>query len=161
MLSPLPLVVLSFILIGFSSCSFDNEYNSYADIPDYTWESKESLVYDIEIDEPGHKKFDLYYDIRYGLQYPFRNLYIVYSLSDTLGNPIKEGRQNLLLFEDKTGRPKGDGLGDIFDYEFLSLEGIELPHGKYKLSVSQIMRQEKLPYIMSFGIKIKENTLSK
>lgn len=144
-------------MICLQACELDIVYNSYIDIEDYVWKSDKTLIFNIEIDDSSSIGFDVFYDLRYGIQYPYKNLFISYALKDSTGKIVDEGMQNLLLFEDKTGRPKGDGLGDIFDYEFNAFKQLDLSQKKYSLEINQYMREQDLPYIMSLGVKIKKS----
>lgn len=148
------LVLILCLASAFQSCNFNNVVNEKIDIPDYVWKSDFVLSYELRI--PETDKYSISYDVRYGVQYPYRNVYISYELLDSTGEAIDEGLQNLTLFEEKTGKPLGDGLGDIFDYNFLAFEELEMDQGLYTLKIHHLMREEELPFVMSFGIQVRK-----
>ena len=66
--------------------------------------------------------------------------------------------EELILFDSKTGKPLGDGLGDIFDHKFKikSLSNYRFPKaGEYTFSVEQNMRQDPLLGVMSVGVSVE------
>ena len=52
--------------------------------------------------------------IRYSNRYRFQNLYVTRILEDRRGRKLDSTLVNLQMFDEKTGRPLGSGLGDIF-----------------------------------------------
>ena len=62
-----------------------------------------------------------------------------------------------MLFDQKTGKPLGDGLGDIYDHKVISSRSFMFPtKGKYTIKLKQYMRQDPLPYIMSMGVSVEK-----
>jgi gliding motility-associated lipoprotein GldH len=65
---------------------------------------------------------------------------------------------NIDLFEPKTGKPLGSGLGDIFDHRQLLLDDYKFPNsGKYTISFQQYMRVDSLTNIRSMGVRIEKS----
>ena len=58
-------------------------------------------------------------------------------------------------FDKKTGKPLGDGLGDLFDRSISIFENQQFSYvGDYTFKVKQFMRMEYLPGVHSFGLKV-------
>ena len=59
----------------------------------------------------------------------------------------------------KTGKPYGDGLGDIFSHQ-LPLPALSnvrfLKRGKYTFKLRHYMRRDLLPEIVSMGLRIEK-----
>jgi gliding motility-associated lipoprotein GldH len=103
--------------------------------------------------------YNIYYNVRNANSYPYYNLYLTYYLMDEQGKQISARLQELTLLDPKTGKPLGDGLGDIFDHRIIALQNYKFPKpGKYTMKVKQYMRQDPLPAIMSVGIRVEKAT---
>lgn len=107
--------------------------------------------------EDARLNYNIYYNIRNAVTYPYYNLYVTYSLQDSTGKPLSSHLQNLILADSKTGKPLGNGLGDLFDHQILSLKNYRFPAaGSYTFRIKQYMRQDPLPLIMSVGIRVEK-----
>ena len=97
--------------------------------------------------------------IRTSVSYPYFNLYLNEALTGPDGKQISTSMDEVILFNEKTGKPYGDGLGDIFDNR-VSMPKLEKykfdKPGKYKLSIGHNMRPDPLTGIMSIGLEIVE-----
>ena len=62
------------------------------------------------------------------------------------------------LFEQKTGRPLGSGIGDIYDHQLwlLSSYGFDEP-GEYTIRLQQYMRLDSLEHILSIGLRVQSS----
>ena len=101
-------------------------------------------------------EYNLYYNVRNSLSYPYHNLYIRHTLEDSLGNMLSSALQNMDLFDPVTGKPVGEGLGDIFDHQILAISDQKFPkNGWYRFKMQQFMRQDSLPLILSVGLRVE------
>lgn len=147
--------LLHLISIGLISCSGNRVYDDYVDLNQGIWHVDSLTAFQFEIPSDT-SEYTLSYNVRYAAGYPYYNLYITYYLEDSVGETISSELQEIILFDKKTGKPLGDGLGDIFDREVLIFSGLKFPyHGEYTYKVKQFMRTEELAGIMSFGLKIE------
>lgn len=122
-----------------------------------TWHKDSVLTFMFRVDDI-HKSYNFYMNIRNTLNYPFQNIYVNYSLEDTLGNIYEKDLINLQLFDRITGKPLGSGLGDIFDHQELFLETYSFNNpGVYMLKMEQYMRRDELPEVVSAGMRIEFN----
>lgn len=121
-----------------------------------TWKINEPQEFEFRIDDP-EKKYNLYYNVRNSLDYPYSRIFVTYHLQDSLGNELQSKLDAQNLFDQKTGAPFGtSNLGDIYDHQFLLLNEYEfkLP-GKYKLKLVQFTRQDTLKGILAIGARVE------
>ncbi len=154
MKSGLSFVCLMFVLMSISSCDFDKIYDDYVDLENQVWHVDSLPHFQFEV-EDASKSYQIEYKVRYALGYPYQNLYVTYYLEDDDDNLISSDLQEIILFDSKTGEPKGSGLGDIFDHQVEGLPSVKFPKaGQYHFRLKQFMRQEELPFIISIGIAV-------
>jgi gliding motility-associated lipoprotein GldH len=103
------------------------------------------------------KKYNLYYNVRNSLEYPFARIFVNYSLTDSTETEISKQLLSNYLFDQKTGRPLGrSGLGDVYDNQFLILENkIFKKPGTYKFQLVQFNRLDTLTGILAVGFRIE------
>ena len=129
-------------------------YEQNRDFSEKFWLVDEIPEFEFEITETS-RGYDLFYNIRNSISYPYHNLYVKYTLEDSLGNVVSSKLQNMDLFDPVTGKPYGDGLGDIFDHRMLALQDQKFEQaGTYSFKVQQFMRQDTLPMILSVGLRV-------
>jgi len=145
--------LLCFLVI---SCESNAIYKSFEDLKDTNWYIKTVPSFTFEVKDETIP-YDIYLLIRNASQYPYNNLYITRYIYGPDNKVISTRLEEVILFNPKTGRPAGKGLGDIFDNKFISSRGYKFPKkGKYTIKLKQYMRQDPLPYIMSVGISIEK-----
>ena len=137
------------------ACDTSRMYEMNYDLPNKVWVSDSVLNFQFEI-ENIDQPTNLYYNIRNTLSYPFQNLYVKYTLQDTLGNVYDQNLINQDLFDVKTGRPLGSGLGDVFDHQFELLKNYKFDRtGKYEVLLQHYMRPDTLKDVISVGIRLE------
>ena len=151
------IICLTFVCVSLWYCTPRDDFKAIHDLKGSEWpiDSLHEFTFTIE---DASKSYDIYYLIRNATAYPFYNLYIKRTLTDSTGKEMSKSMDELLLFEAKTGVPLGDGLGDIFDHKFkiASLSNYRFPKpGVYTFGVEQYMRQDPLLGIMSVGVSIE------
>ncbi len=147
-----------FLLLLMSACDFDKIYDDYVDMDNQVWHVDTLPHFQFEVLD-NSLPYQIDYKIRYALGYPYQNLYVTYYLEDEEENLVSSDLQEIVLFDSKTGEPRGSGLGDIFDYEVTGLSEVTFPNaGKYHFRLKQFMRQEELPFVMSVGIAVRPVT---
>lgn len=144
------------LVLGCWSCSDQTVFKANVDFPDNKWYIKSTPSFSFEIDDPS-AAYNLYYNVRNGLSYPYYNLYVTRYLYDANGKLISSKLDELLLADAASGRPLGSGLGDIFDHKILALKQYKFPQkGKYTFKIAQYMRQNPLPEVVSVGLSIEK-----
>ena len=131
-------------------------YEENIDIEDKTWLANDTLSFSFKVEEKANM-YDVYYNVRNTITYPYQNLYVNYTLQNTAGDTIRKDLINMTLFDPKTGKPFGNGLGDIFSHQFRVMSQYQFPDtGVYHFKLNQFMRRDSLPEILSVGVSIKD-----
>jgi gliding motility-associated lipoprotein GldH len=150
------------LLVGlgvlFFRCGSSRVYEQNIDLKNARWYADSVLVYSFDIKD-ANIAYNLLYNIRNSLQYPYYNLYVTYYLEDAQGKQLSTELQNITLMDAKTGKPFGSGLGDIFSHqlEIPNLTRFKFPKaGRYTFKVKQYMRQDPLLGVVSFGLKVEQ-----
>ncbi|SDJ78226.1 gliding motility-associated lipoprotein GldH [Catalinimonas alkaloidigena] len=152
------LVLCAWLALG--ACDPSRVYEENQEIPDYLWYEDSLAVFEFEIPDAS-QPYNLYYNVRNSLNYPYYNLYVTYYLEDSTGKEIASRLQEMVLMDPRTGEPYGSGLGDIFDHQILALPGFTFPYaGPYTLKIKQYMRENPLPEVMSVGLRIEKGDAS-
>ena len=151
------LFVLLAFAIGLAACDARRVYEYNQDFDDRSWKVADTARFEFIIKDPG-KKYNLYYNIRNSLDYPYARLFVQFSLRDSVGAELQKRLVSAFLFDQKTGKPQGSsGLGDVYDHQFPLINDFEfnLP-GKYKLDMEQFMRMDTLPGVLAVGLRVEE-----
>lgn len=144
-------LILVFLLF-LSSCTPDFLYAKYEGIENQKWtyEDVKSFTFTVE---NTMSEYQFFSSIRYGISYPYRNMYLQYSLlqnADTIAKDIAE----VQLMDAKTGMPLGEGGNRIFYIAFPLMTRTFDKTGKYELTLRQYMRKDTLPHIYNVGLLI-------
>jgi gliding motility-associated lipoprotein GldH len=147
-------------LLTLAACNTSRVYEENSDFPDRVWTVENRPSFEFTIPD-STKTYNLLINVRNDLEYPYRNLYVQYTLKDSLQNTLERKLKNLMLFHPKTGKPYGDGLGDIFSHQLLLEENISFEtKGPYTIQLEQFMRTDSLTNILSSGIRIEKAKLA-
>jgi gliding motility-associated lipoprotein GldH len=100
-------------------------------------------------------EYDISFNIRNGIEYPHRNVYVYYTISDSTNKILDEELRDFQLFHPKSGYPFGNGSGNLREHHFNLLMDYKFPHeGQYKISFEQFMRYDSLPQVYSIGVHV-------
>lgn len=148
------LSVLTFTFL--SACDEGRVYEENVDFDNKKWVVDTVPSFEFKI-EDSSKPYNIYWNVRNTVAYPYRNLYLTYYIEDTTGRRITTDLHNMLLFEPKTGKPYGSGLGDIFSHQFMALPDFKFDQaGVYRVRLEQYMRTDTLPEIVSVGMRVED-----
>ncbi|WP_157558439.1 gliding motility lipoprotein GldH [Microscilla marina] len=143
-------------IIGLNACDSSRIFEQNVDIVQSKWYKDSVLKFTFEITDTL-SRYKFYYNIRNTVSYPFYNMYVTYYLVDSLDRRIASDLQNIDLMHPKTGKPYGDGLGDIFSHQLLALSNVKfLKRGKYTFKIKHYMRRDPLPEVVSMGLRIEK-----
>ena len=146
--------LLLVIFVSFA-CGRNRIYERNVKFSDRIWNKDSAALFDFEITDIN-ANYKFYFNLRNTILYPYQNIYLSYSLEDTLGNVYDSDLTNINLFNSKTGKPFGNGMGDIFDHQYLVIEDYQFNNpGMYLFRIKQYMRMDSLPEIMSVGLRIE------
>ena len=144
-------------ILLFSGCDSNRVYEDNIDFQNRIWSASDIKTFDFHIARPG-LRYNVYINLRNTSEYPHYNIYIRYTLKDTLQNNLKSELININLFDPKMGIPNGkSSAGDIFEHQQIMLDNFTFPDsGKYILSYQQYMRYDSLPEIISVGLRVEK-----
>ena len=139
-----------------SGCDGKTVYKSHKEIKDAQWYANEKPVFDVKIEDTT-SKYNVYYLLRSAVQYPYYNLYLTRKITGPDQKAISHELVELKISDETTGKPYGEGLGDLFDQKIPFLRDYTFPSsGVYRFEIGQSMRQNPLPFIMSIGICVEK-----
>lgn len=144
------------LLFSTLACTSEDGMKEIRDFNDYTWPINKPEVFEVNIKDIS-KPYTFRYIVRNAAGYPYYNLYLSQKLLDPSGAVIKNTTDEIILFDVKTGKPLGDGLGDMFDHKRIvpSLKKVVFTvPGKYKWILRHNMRPDVLPGILSIGAEV-------
>ncbi len=120
------------------------------------WIQKQPIQFEVTVPD-STAAYALYVVIRQNNAYPFYNLYFSPSIINSLGKPVQKGLAEAILYDPVTGKPKGDGFGDIYEKKFLVYPSLKFPsNGKYKIQIDQSMRVDTLAGMVSMGVVLEK-----
>jgi gliding motility-associated lipoprotein GldH len=143
------------LIISLLSCDSDAVFKDHTEIEEGLWYVKNEPAFTFEITDAS-KTYNIYYLVRNSISYPYYNLYLKRFLLNDKKKVVNEALNELILMDERTGKPLGDGLGDLFDHKIVALKNYRFPQaGKYTFKVQQYMRQDPLPAILSMGVSVE------
>lgn len=143
-----------------SGCDSSRVFENYIEFKERTWNIQEPVSFEFEINNT-QQQYNLYYEVRNSLDYPWQRIFVQYQLTDSTGAVLSNKLVSNYLFE-KSGEPLGrSGLGDVYDHRFLVLPNYSFTQrGKYKFTIQQENRQDTLAGVLAIGLRV-ETALSK
>lgn len=135
-----------------SSCTPDFFYAKYETLEHRNWIYEDVKSFTFEIDNTI-SEYQFFNCVRYGIAYPYRNMYVQYILlhnTDTLEKSIAD----VQLMNSQTGQPLGKGGSGIFYLAFPLMKRRFNKTGRYKVVLRQYMRKDTLPYLYNIGLLI-------
>lgn len=140
------------------SCTENRYYEENFDFSDRIWQMDESARFTFTIDDDS-SYYELYLNLRNDIKYPYRNIYIHYTLQDSTERALEKELQNIQLFEPKTGEPYGDGLSSIYSHQVLLKDSVLFPkEGQYTVELKQYMRTDSLQGVYSVGLRLDKQS---
>lgn len=146
---------LSLLILFIAGCDSGRVYESDFDFEEQSWNMDSIPAFQFVIEDTAPK--DIMLKIRNSLDFPFRNCYMTYSLTDSVGKVLMTELVNLELFDETTGKPFGKG-NSVFQHSEMILSGYNFPQpGTYSLSIAQYMRKTDLIGTYSVGVRVEES----
>lgn len=137
----------------FASCENNRIYESYNPISEEGWHKDSVLNYNFKI-EDSIKNYNLYFNMRNTVNYPYSNIWFFVSITPPQGKLLTDTVEFILA--DPTGRWFGRGHGKFRDNKLLYRNNIFFPDtGDYHFRIQQGMRDDLLNEINDFGIRVE------
>jgi len=148
------LFILAITAFLFAGCNEDVLVDEYHTLPVSGWEYKDVITDSFEVSEPGHYH-QLSANLRINGDYPYANFHVKMNITFP-DSSSKEYNVPLQLAE-KSGKWIGSGLGDVITFRIPVFHRKFLTQkGKYTVSISQDMRLESVPNIVSAGLRVEQ-----
>ncbi len=149
-------VIFLLLLVISVSCKEKTLFKAYEDVEDGLWPVDKKYTFQFEVSDTL-QSYNLYYLIRNAQQYPYYNLYLTREMKGPDGKTIYARLDEMYLSDQTTGKPRGSGLGDLFDHKIVFQRNYRFPRpGRYSLTLAQSMRQNPLPHIMGVGLSVEK-----
>ena len=140
------------ILFSLLGCDRNRIFEKHVDLKGF-WPLQSSQLFEFDIID-SEIPYHITGMVRNKNSYAFNNLYIKFELlhEDSL---IKTNLTEIILFEPKTGKPLGSGMGSTFDcnFDFVKSHTFETS-GHYKIKLTQFMRLDTLKDIDRIGVRV-------
>ncbi len=149
---------LLFFIVLMNACDGARVFEGYKDLENKKWSARETVSFSFPISDT-QQPYNLYYNIRNTLSYPYYNLYITYELLDAGGKVLETKMLDSNLMHPQTGEPMGSGAGgDLFDTQFPLLTRYQFAKiGTYQIRLRQYMRMDELPEIVAVGVRVEKS----
>ncbi len=150
------ILIVAIGVVMCSACDSSRVFEENLEFKNRTWIVSEPITFGFTIADTG-KKYNLYYNVRNSVDYPYARLFVEYRLSDSLGTELSKKLTSQYLFDQKTGKPLGQsGIGDLFDHQIPILQDYQFTTpGLYKVRLEQFTRQDTLQGILAVGIRVE------
>jgi gliding motility-associated lipoprotein GldH len=135
-----------------SSCNRNSVFTDSRAMPEKTWNLQDVPSFKIPITDTLNSN-NVYFTIRTGSSYPFRNIYLFVTTTSPDGKSITDTLQYNLA--DEKGKWYGKGFGDIHELNLPYKSNVFFPvKGSYQFKIQHGMRTENLKGVYDLGIRI-------
>ena len=151
--------IISFLIIvlAFAACDGNRLYESNVDLKNKSWLADSTQSFKFVITDTI-TQYNVYYNIRNTLDYPYARIFVAWHLQDSTGTSYQEKLQYNYLFDEKTGRPLGkSGIGDIYFHRFELLSNYRFGKpGVYNIKLAQFNRTQNLGGLVTVGLRVEK-----
>jgi len=135
------------LLLLLSSCNSDVIFTDSVVMQDNIWDLSNVPDFSMQIDDTTQLT-DVFFTIRTGSDYPFRNLFLFVTVFSPDGN----------IMTDEKGNWYGKGFGDIHELNLPYRTNVFFPaRGTYLFNIQHGMRIGDLPGIYDIGLRIERS----
>jgi gliding motility-associated lipoprotein GldH len=137
-----------------SSCNSNVVYTGSLMMPEKTWELMDIRAFKIPITDTVNSN-NVFFTIRTGSSYPFRNIYLFVTTTSPDGKSITDTLQFDLA--DEKGKWLGKGFGDVHELNLPYKSNVYFPlKGTYQFKIQHGLRIENLKGVYDFGLRIEK-----
>jgi gliding motility-associated lipoprotein GldH len=145
-------LLTSFLIL--SSCNNGVVYTDSVAMTENKWPLMNVASFKTSITDTINSN-NLFFILRTGSDYPFRNIYLFVTASSPEGKNITDTLQYYLA--DDKGKWYGKGFGDIHELKLPYKSNVFFPlKGEYNFRIQHGMRQEELPGVYDIGFRIEK-----
>ena len=146
-------LIISFILL--LSCTPGKIFEKHVKMENLAWNRFNTVRFEVPIEDTG-PAYDIYIAIRHITDIPYPSL-DVYFYFETPEGETRSRKLNIPI-KDKQGNNLGDGLGALWDVQYLAWEGFTFNEtGTSTFEVSSAMSQMDLIGVLEVGLVVKKS----
>jgi gliding motility-associated lipoprotein GldH len=146
------LILASLLLL--SSCKSNVVYTDSKVMAEKTWSLMDIPSFRIPVNDTINSN-NVFFTIRTGSSYPFRNIYLFVTAISPDGKTITDTVQYNLA--DEKGNWYGKGFGDIHELNLPYKSNVYFPvKGTYQFKIQHGMRVEDIKGVYDFGLRIEK-----
>lgn len=117
------------------------------------WDKDSVLTFHFKVEAARPESFDLIYQLKVNDAYPFQNIWLKYHITGPTGQLIMESKDNLFLFDPKTGKSYApSALGTTYATAYFLRDVRFSQKGNYTIQVQHYMRTGKLKGVESLAV---------
>jgi gliding motility-associated lipoprotein GldH len=146
---------IAFILLS-ASCKQLDTFEKNTNIPKYEWKGSFAVTGNFLISDTT-SVYDAYIVIRHTDAYKYNNIWLNLGVQFP-GDSMRYQKINVDLGNDAEGW-KGTGMNDIWEIRKQIFSSPLKKTGTYNFSITQIMRDDPLPAVMSAGLRLEKKKL--
>jgi gliding motility-associated lipoprotein GldH len=147
-------VLIMTCLLLLLSCKSRVIYTNSVAMAGETWKLMDVTDFKVPVTDTVNSN-NVFFTIRNGSSYPFRNIFLFVSTTSPDGKKITDTLQYNLA--DEKGKWFGKGFGDIHELNLPYKSNVFFPlKGTYEFKVQHGMRVEDLKGIYDFGLRIEK-----
>ncbi len=146
------LIILSLILV-LAACNSNVVYTESVTMKGKVWPLADRPVFRVPVTDTLNSS-NIFFTIRTGSDYPFRNIYLFVTATSPEGSSITDTLQYYLA--DEKGNWYGRGFGDIHELSLPYKSNVFFPmKGEYVFRIQHAMRTEDLGGVYDIGLRIE------
>ena len=148
------LLIIFTSLLLLVSCTSKVVYTDSQTMPGKTWALMNTPTFRMPVTDTINSN-NVYFTIRTGSSYPFRNIYLFVTTTSPNGKVITDTLQYNLA--DEKGKWYGKGLGDIHELNLPYKSNVFFPvKGIYQFKFQHGMRVENLNGVYDLGVRVEK-----
>lgn len=150
------LLALLLACLLLTACDKNRLYEQIYTLDNQKWPEKEPFVFQFEVNDTT-QLYNVLYNLRYSLDYPYYNLHMKYTIKDEQGQIVATQLQDMNLMHPKTGYPFGNGYGEMYELQIMALPKIKFKEtGKHNFTLHHYMRTDTLEGVASVGLRLEK-----
>ncbi|MGC4101343.1 gliding motility lipoprotein GldH [Ferruginibacter sp.] len=142
------------IVLSLTSCTQLAVFEKDTSIPQYQWKSSFEVKGSFDVTDSA-AAYDSYLVLRHTDAYKYNNIWLDLAIQPP-GDTMHHQKIDMPLGTDANGW-LGTGMNDIWELRQLHFKGAHFKKpGRYNFIITQIMRDDPLPGIMSAGFRLEK-----
>lgn len=149
-------ILFLLISLGFFACNRDTVFSEYHKFEKNTWKRiNDDVKFEVEIEDIS-QKYDIHIPVRHASFYPHQYLELGFNIYSPSGQESYSVKK--IYLKDTRGEWKGEGMGDIWDFDYRIFEHYSFNEtGKYTFEIQNLTGNNLfLPGVMEIGLIIKK-----